>query len=148
MGSVTLPAAGDVYVDTNAVIYMVEAHPDYAPLLTPVWLAARAGAFSVVTSHLTLMETLVGPLRTADVALTNAYEALYASPDLAFQPLTEAVLREAARLRAALPALRTPDALHAATALIHSAALFLTNDAGFRNVPGLPVTVLSDLLTP
>jgi predicted nucleic acid-binding protein len=137
-----------VYVDTNAVIYMVEAHATYAPLLTPVWLAARAGQFSVVTSHLTLMETLVGPLRKVDVALTNAYETLYASPDLNFLPLTEAVLREAARIRAAIPALRTPDALHAATAALHPSALFITNDPDFRKVPGLPVVVLSDLLTP
>ena len=148
MGSVTLPAFGDVYVDANAVIYMVESHPDYAPLLVPVWHAARAGRFRVVTSHLTLMETLVGPLKNKDAVLVAAYGTLYVSPDLAFLPLSDLVLREAARLRAVIPALRTPDALHAATGLVHSCALFLSNDAGFRRIPGLPITVLSELLTP
>jgi predicted nucleic acid-binding protein len=94
------------------------------------------------------METLVGPLKKADAALVTAYELLYGSPDLLFVPLDEAVLPEAARLRATIPGIRTPDALHAATALLYAVALFLTNDPDFRRVPGLPVTVLSDLLGP
>src|SRR5947208_2106680 len=50
--------------------------------------------------------------------------------------------------RAAPPRLRTPDALHAATARLSSCALFLTNDRGFRQVPGLPLAVLDDALSP
>jgi len=44
--------------------------------------------------------------------------------------------------------LKTPDAIHAATALVASCALIVTNDAGFRNLPGLPVAILSDLISP
>jgi predicted nucleic acid-binding protein len=56
------------------------------------------------------------------------------------------VLREAARLRATIAGLRAPDAIHAATALLSGCALFVTNDAGFKRVPGLPLVVLDDVI--
>ncbi len=40
--------------------------------------------------------------------------------------------------------LKTPDALHAATALLQGCKLFVTNDGAFRRVAHLPVTVLSE----
>jgi hypothetical protein len=33
VGSLTLPATGVVYVDANPIIYTVEKHPAYGPLL-------------------------------------------------------------------------------------------------------------------
>jgi len=146
MGSLTLPASGLIYVETPAVIYTVEPHPVYAPLLRPLWLAAQARSLQVLTSELTLLETLVHPLRNQDSRLQAAYERLLLStPEVRMEPITQDVLREAARLRAAIPGLRTPDALHAATALLAGCALFLTNDAGFRRVPGLPLAILDDV---
>ena len=41
MGTLTLPASGLVYLDANSVIYTVESHPVYGPLLQPLWQAAR-----------------------------------------------------------------------------------------------------------
>lgn len=57
------------------------------------------------------------------------------------------MLERAAALRAATN-LKTPDAIHATTVLIEGCKLFVTNDALFRRVPGLNVTVLRDLLPP
>jgi predicted nucleic acid-binding protein len=62
-------------------------------------------------------------------------------------PITQPILRQAAQLRATTK-LRTPDALHAATALDAGCALFVTNDVGFRGVTGLPLVILDDLLIP
>lgn len=62
MGSLTIPLAGLVlYFDANAVIYSVERHPVYWPLLQPLWQAAKGKSIEIVSSDLTLMETLVGP---------------------------------------------------------------------------------------
>jgi hypothetical protein len=66
VGSLKLPTSGLVYFDSQAVIYSVETHADYWPLLEPVWEAAEAGAFEIVSSGLLLLETLVGPLRSGD----------------------------------------------------------------------------------
>lgn len=62
-------------------------------------------------------------------------------------PITQPILRRAAHLRATTK-LKTPDALHAATALEAGCVLFVSNDLGFRSVPNLPLVILSDLPTP
>jgi predicted nucleic acid-binding protein len=62
-------------------------------------------------------------------------------------PITQSILRESARLRATTK-LKTPDAIHAATAMSAGIALFVTNDPNFKNVASLPVVVLKDLLVP
>ena len=59
-------------------------------------------------------------------------------------PISLSVLEGAARLRAAHN-LKTPDAIHAATALAEGCSLFVTNDQGFRRVPGLRVAVLGEI---
>jgi predicted nucleic acid-binding protein len=53
-----------------------------------------------------------------------------------------------ADLRATLNSLRTPDAIHAATARSCHSTLVITNDFAFRQIPGLPVVILDDLLGP
>ena len=147
MGSLTLPASGLVYVDTMTVIYTVERLPTYASLLQPLWLAAQAGSIGVVTSELTLMESLVGPLKNGNTVLEAAFEMMLLGADTRLLPITQPILRHAARLRATTK-LRTPDALHAATSMDAGCALFVTNDFAFRVVPGLPVVILDDLLKP
>ena len=147
MASLQLPVGGKIYVETPVVIYTVEPHPSYAPLLRPLWQAVQAQSVQVISSELTLLEALVHPIRRKDSSLQAAYERLLlATPAVALLPLTQDILREAARLRAVIPGLRTPDALHAATALVAGCALFLTNDIGFRRVPGLPLALLDDVL--
>lgn len=147
MGSLTIPSTGLVYLDANPIIYSVEKHPLYWPLLQPLWQAAKGKAIEIVSSDLVLMETLVGPLKSGDVALASAYEQLFQQAQTRLFPMTHSVLREAARLRAATR-LKTPDALHAATAQQVSCVQFISNDAGFRAVPGLPLVILDDLLQP
>ena len=147
MGTLTLPASGLVYVDANPVIYTVEKHPVYGPLLQALWQAARAKTVEVVTSELALMETLVGPLKSGNTPLERAYEQALLGTEMRLLPITQPILREAARLRATTK-LKTPDALHAATARQAGCVLFVTNDVGFRGVGSLPLVVLDDLLTP
>ncbi|MBI2808406.1 MAG: PIN domain-containing protein [Planctomycetes bacterium] len=142
-----LPAAGSVYVDAMAVIYSVERYPDYWPLLEPLWLAAHAGTVDVITSDLTLMEVLVKPLKTKHVKLVAAFEQSLIGTDVSLLPITQSILRDAAQLRATTK-LRTPNAIHAATSRQAGCALFVTNDAVFRGITGLPVVVLDDLRTP
>jgi predicted nucleic acid-binding protein len=146
LGLVILPVSGPVYVDAQIVIYSVDRHPVYAPLCDPLWREAQAGTVTVVSSELTLLETLIGPLRSGDAALAARREGVWNRPNTSLMPVTRGVLREAARLRAIIPALRTPDAIHAATARLTGCALFLTNDQGLKRAPGLNITVLDEVL--
>ena len=74
MGSIALPQSGSIYLDANALIYSVETHPKYWPLLAPVWQAARAGRIQFIVSELVLLEALVMPLRKGDAVLVSGYE--------------------------------------------------------------------------
>ena len=59
--------------------------------------------------------------------------------------ITIDLLRDAAQLRADTN-LKTPDAIHAATALAKGCVQFITNDPAFRRVSGLNIVVLSELI--
>jgi predicted nucleic acid-binding protein len=146
MGSLALPASSLVYTDSDIIICSVETHAAYWPVLQSLWQAARAGSLAITSSELTLMETLIGPLRSGDEILQSAYQQVLQSPEVCLLPISQAVLGEAARLRAGIVALRTPDALHAATATLAGCTRFLTNDIGFRRIPGLPVVLLDEVL--
>lgn len=147
MGQLTVPTAGGVYVDAQAVIYTVERRPVYAPLLRPLWAAVQAGIVEAVTSELTVLEVLVGPLKTGNPALATAFEQFFRLPGVRLVPVTAAVLRDAAGLRAAVPKLKTPDAIHAATAARERCVQFVTNDFAFRAGAGVPVVILQDVLS-
>jgi predicted nucleic acid-binding protein len=129
-------------LDTAPLIYYLEAHPTYLPLVDPFFNALDRGEVQVVTSTVTLTQ----PLRQGNAALAQRYrELLLGTPGLAVQAVTPAIAEEAARLRAA-HGFRTPDAVQLATALTGSASSFLTNDAQLARVPGLRVHVLDYLL--
>jgi len=145
VGSLSLPASGVIYIDTAPIIYSVEKHPDYAPSLRPVWAASKSGAIQVITSELALLETLVGPLKHGDSELADVYSELLTATEMRLLPITLEVLRDAARLRADTN-MKTPDAIHAATALAAGCDLFVTNDGGFRRVASLPVVIISEVV--
>src|ERR1700729_2594917 len=63
VGSLILPAAGPIAVDSQIIIYGIEHHPIYAAFLQPLWLAIQAGTMTGAASELALMEVLVGPVR-------------------------------------------------------------------------------------
>jgi len=143
LGALTLPAAGAADVDANAVIYAVEKIEPYRALLDPLWHAAQAGRIQIITSELTWLETLTKPLREGNTLLEGLFRAFLTAPEVGLIAATLPLWEDAARLR--VLGLKTPDALHAASALAAGCVLFLTNDTGFRRVPGLPVVILSEL---
>jgi predicted nucleic acid-binding protein len=146
MGQLALPNASRIYIGTVTIIYAVEQTVTYGVLLNPLWNGLQTGNLEVMTSELTLMETLVMPIRNSDTFLVDAYERLLRSPQIQLIPISQTILKEAARLRATTPSLRTPDAIHVATATTSSCTQFLTNDRQLRVVPSLPVVILDEVL--
>ncbi len=145
MGTMKLPTTGLVYLDTNPVIYSMEKHVDYWEMLRPLWAAAAANTLQLVASELLVLETLVGPMKANNEPLRRDYERLFASSDIRICPISSSVLRRASEIRAST-SMKTPDAIHAATALVESCGHFLTNDGGFGRVPTLPVLLLRDCI--
>ena len=145
MGPLSLPSRGRVYLDANAFIYSAERIEPFRTLLEPLWTEAHAGRFSIVSSDLVVLETLVKPLRDGDALVEGVFRSLLDSTEVTLLAADRPLWEDAARLRAAT-GLKTTDALHAATALRANCALFITNDTDFRRVQGLPVVMLNDLV--
>jgi predicted nucleic acid-binding protein len=139
----SIPTGSPVYLDTNIWIYALEGFAPFAATLTTLFARIDAGELVAVTSDLTLAEVLVKPLHTRQAELQQVYlDTLQSGQTLTMAPITRAVLIEAARLRAQHASLKLPDAIHAATAMAHSAPTFISNDARFGAVSGLTAIVL------
>jgi predicted nucleic acid-binding protein len=135
-----------VGLDTAPLIYFIEENPVYLPFVRPFFEAADRHEFRIVTSILTLTEVLVHPLRLGDHALASQYRRILLQADqVTTVPVSEMVAEEAARLRARHN-LRTPDAIHLATAIRSGAASFLTNDRQLPKLSGLNLLVLDQLV--
>ncbi len=145
MGQLILPIGSRIYLDTPPLIYSVEKNPEYSNLMDDLWVAADRGDVEIVTSELTLLETLVQPVREDDEALIKAYEELLLSSDVRIVPISTPILREAVNLRATFN-FRTPDAIHAATAALSGCDHLISNDVAFRRLTQISVTILSDLI--
>ena len=96
-------------------------------------------------SGLLLLETLVMPIRQTNKALINRYETLLTASEINLIPITRSILKSAANIRATAN-IKTPDAIHAATAIDVECTIFLTNDKVFLQIPELPTVILQDVL--
>lgn len=146
MGPLTFPERGPIYLDATSLIYGIERVEPFRSVIEPLWEQARMGRYRLITSELSILETLVRPLREANQALVELFRtALLGADEVDIIPATLQTWEEAAKIRAQWR-LETPDAIHAATALLTDCTLFVTNDADFRRVPELPAIILGDLV--
>lgn len=144
MGLIDDLGGGPTGIDTAVFIYFIQEHARFLPLVLPLFEEADAGKRDLVTSALTLLEVLVVPYRTADVALAERYEALLTrSRGIRLLDITAGHLRDAAALRAQTR-VKTPDALQLAAAVSAGCQTFVTNDRDLPDIPGLRVVQLSD----
>lgn len=86
MGQLNLPDSARIYIDTSVVIYTIEVNPNYWQLLQPLWQKFQAGQSELLTSELTLMESLVILFRQSNVDLIDTYEQLLLSSVLQLNP--------------------------------------------------------------
>lgn len=145
MGQLNFPPLAKVYLDTATIIYSVEKHTDYWQILIPLWQSLKAEEIEVFTSELTLLETLVQPIKQNNQTLISAYESLLTATDINLLPINLDILRESANLRA-MQHLKTPDAIHASTAFSANCSYFITNDNGLKRLSNINVVILGDLI--
>jgi uncharacterized protein len=146
MGLIADLGRGPIALDTSIFIYFIEEHPDYLPHLAPVFSAVASGKLEIATSAVTLLEVLVIPYRTGNLALAERYEALLSrSRGLHLIEIDRFQLRAAAQIRAHYR-IRTPDALQLAAALSKRCSALLTNDREMPELPGLKTLQLKAYL--
>lgn len=141
----TLSSGRSVALDTAILVYFLERHPRYYEAVHGVLHRVETGDLKGFASSLVFAELLVPLYRSGNVAKAREIlRVLRAFPNLAIDPVSDEISSEAARLRAE-HGVRTPDAIHFATALENEADVFLTNDRRLRRlaVEGPVVQVLS-----
>lgn len=135
-----------LFLDTAPVIYFVERHPQYFPLVRVVFELLRDGSVMGVASPVTLAECLVQPYRLGQTQLQQDFiELITDNNTIEFMPIIgQNLALEAAEIRARYN-LQLPDAFQIAVALAADCEAFLTNDVTFRRVTELRVLVLNEL---
>ncbi|MCC6628008.1 MAG: PIN domain-containing protein [Chloroflexi bacterium] len=130
-----------IALHSSVLVYYFEAHPDYGPL-SRVVMREVADGLPAVTTTLTLMDALVMPLRLKNQEQYERHHSVLTTfLNLRLLPIDQAVVEQAAALRARAPRLSTPDALTIAVGRAHGATLYVINDA--RTVHGAEMDVLN-----
>ena len=134
-----------LYVDTAPFIYFTEKRVGAVDKMRAIFTTVNAGQFKIITSPVTLPETLMKPLQAEDEPLITQYRTMFFhTKGIAIGDITAPIGNVAADLRARYN-LRTPDALHIATAIDAGCDAFLTNDLGLKRVIEIKVLVLDEL---
>ncbi len=118
-----------IYLDSCIVIYLVEEHPLYC---SPLEAALQPNEIYCI-SPLVEMECLVLPIKRQRHDLIEKFKNFFTTQRRLSMP--QAIFHHAADLRAH-HGLKTPDALHLATARHHDCSGFWTNDDRLREVAG------------
>lgn len=127
-----------IYLDTCIAIYLVEEHPAYH---AQIETALRGSKLISSLSPLVEMECLVLPIKKQRDDLIAKFDQFFSAQRRLSMP--PEVYRRAAELRAR-HGLKSPDALHLATAQYHNCTALWTNDNRLNNAAGsLAVNMLS-----
>ena len=106
-----------VGLDTAPIIYFIERNPLYVDMMRSFFQAVQKNECAVVTSTITLLETLVVPLRHGNINLARQYrDILFKTKGHITISLFPSIAEEAARLRASHN-ISTPDSIQMATAI-------------------------------
>jgi len=118
-----------IYLDTCIVIYLVEEHPVFCSRLE----AALTTNEIYCLSPLVEMECLVLPIKRQRHDLIAKFQNFFTTQRRLSMP--QPIFHQAAELRAN-HGLKTPDALHLATARHHGCTGLWTNDDRLHDVAG------------
>ncbi len=142
-----IPKGSRVLLDTVALIYFLEENARYSKKAEAIFGRIESGDLQGVMANLVFAELLVPLYRAGEpqaaAGLTNRLINFH---NLEVIPLTTEISMEAARLRADY-GLRTPDAIHGASAINTQVSGILTNDKRLKilNQEGLSIWLFDDL---
>ncbi len=134
----------NVYFDSCLIIYLVEEHNLFAPVIENKLIEHKNHELSslrICVSNLSKMECLIMPLRNKNKVLAEKFENWFNLINCL--DLGKEIFQKATHLRATFPSLKTPDAIHLATAIQHNCDEFWTNDSNLEKIaPNLVKNIL------
>lgn len=129
----------EAYLDACCLIYLTEGTPDWRAAVESR-LKTLPETTGLVTSRISRLECRSKPLRDREAELLALYDAAFAKTRLI--EVTDAIIERATEIRAR-HGLRSPDAIHLATAIDVGADVFLTGDGALARCSEIVVEVLS-----
>ena len=136
------------YLDANLYIYAFEGIEACQTKMAGLLAAIDRQDAGVIASELLFTELLSRPMKDGRQDLVERYlELLSRTPRIHLVPADRRVILRSVHLRADF-GLRSMDALHLATALVHDCETFVTNDRRLARVDRLRVLTLHDLDDP
>jgi predicted nucleic acid-binding protein len=130
-----------IYADANILIRLLEGVPAVRAPIEARLLPLRGTGRFLATSRLSRLECRCKPLRASDSALLALYEALFNGQEVHLLEMTPDVVEKATELRARLN-VKTPDAIHLASAIGAKAGAFLTGDRSLARCGEIVVEIL------
>lgn len=133
-----------VGLDANIFIYVLEKHPDYFHQALALLTAVESGLVFGQASELTYLEVLAKSSMTAQDILIATEFLLTTNTSIA--SINYQILLKAAGLRLSI-GLKTPDAIHVASASVNNCNYFITNDDGLikkNEIDGVKIISLLD----
>ena len=130
-----------IYADSGIIMRWVEGA---SPVRDPIelrWRQLPQADRVFVASRLARLECRCKPLQNHRDDLLRLYEIFFASKEVEMREIDAVVVEKATELRTPNLGLKTPDAIHVATAILAGAAEFWTTDAHLAKCPGLAVEV-------
>jgi predicted nucleic acid-binding protein len=131
-----------LYLDASAIIYAVESVPPFRDtVIARIMQAEGIAGGIVITSQLSRLECRVKPLREGNAELLAKYDEFFTRRLIRVADITALIIERATGIRARY-GVRTPDAIHLATAVEEQVDLLLTGDAVFARCAEVRVEVL------
>jgi predicted nucleic acid-binding protein len=113
--------------DSSAIISLVEGiEPSRAQIIELV----RRYQAPWIVSTVSMIECLTRPKAREKPSLRGSFETFFSSAEVSMTSVTPIIATRAAEIRSTI-GLKTPDAIHLATALEHFAEAFVTTDQHF-----------------
>lgn len=131
-----------VGIDSSIFIYVWNKHPEFLKKSKKILKQIYSGTIHGVFAEIGLVELLTGPKKQGRLSLAVLYKNKIKNfKNLETRRLTEISIDKAGDLRAKY-GLRTPDAIHIATAIDAGASVFYTNDKKLKIVKEIKIKTL------
>lgn len=131
----------NIYLDSSAIIYGIEGTQELHSAVIARIARAEADGSVFSTSRLSRLECRVLPLRRGQAALLSRYDEFFLRPSLQITDIGSSVIDLATDLRVRY-GLKTPDAIHVATAMDCGSDLILTGDHDMARVKEIKVELV------
>ena len=135
-----------VGLDTMGFIYFLEEHPRFGALSEIIFERAEAKELFIISSVLVLVEVLTGYRKAEDEIAENEFKQMMEDfPNVEVFDVNRHLIDQIIHFRSKYN-IKTPDAIHLATAVQRGAEVFITNDENLKRVKEINIMCLKDYI--